>query len=97
MVYVLKLDQPLGNEKHYAQFYVGWSKNEYTLAKRIEHHMQGRGSKFTQAAIAKGYNVEVVLTMEGGKDVERKIKNQHNTKRFVERELKRRESTLCTQ
>jgi hypothetical protein len=31
MVYVLELSSPLGNEKHQARFYVGWTKNEHTL------------------------------------------------------------------
>lgn len=87
MIYVLKLERPLGNAKHQAQYYVGYSKNKYTLGLRIEHHRKGCGSSFTRAAVKQGIGFDVVLIMEGDRSVERKIKNQKNTKRFVERQL----------
>lgn len=89
MVYILKLSAPLGNSKHQAQYYVGWTKDEITLPKRIACHQSGHGAAFTKAAVEMGITFEVILTLPGDKSVERQIKNQKNTARFVERYTRR--------
>lgn len=88
MIYILKLDSPLGTHKHYAQWYVGWTQDEFTLPKRMECHRAGKGAAFTRAAVERGIAFEVVLTLPGDKTEERRIKNLKNTRKFVERALR---------
>lgn len=81
-VYILRFDQPLGNEKHQAQYYVGWTKN---LEGRLYHHRRGTGARMTAAAAKMGIGFEVVLFIPGAdRSVERAIKNRKNTRKFVE-------------
>jgi putative endonuclease len=90
MVYILELARPLGNHRHQARFYVGWTKNEATLQQRLDHHRKGTGAAFTRAAVERGIDFQLVLTLpEATKTDERRIKNQKNTRRFVERHLRR--------
>jgi hypothetical protein len=52
----------------------------------LQHHRSGTGAAFTRAAAERGIEMTVVLTIpHGDRQLERKIKNQKNTKRFVER------------
>lgn len=89
-VYILQLERPLGNERHAAQFYVGFAQTMQTLPRRIEHHKAGRGSAFTRAAVEKNISFEVVLVLpDGTREDERKIKAQHNTRQFLERHFRR--------
>lgn len=86
-VYVLRFDRPLGSKQHAAQFYVGWTKD---LDARMWHHRRGTGAAITRAAVERGIGFEVVLFIKGaGRDVERQIKAQKNTKRFIERYQRR--------
>lgn len=88
MVYILQLERPLGNSRHKAQYYIGWC-NDDRLEARLWHHRNGRGAAFTRAAVERGINFDVVLTIPGAsRSDERRIKNQKNTRRFVERHLR---------
>ncbi|MDX2138360.1 MAG: GIY-YIG nuclease family protein [Chloroflexota bacterium] len=82
VVYILKLERPLGTARHSAQYYVGWSKN---LNARLRFHRQGRGAAFTKAAVDQGIRIEVVWSAPGTRQLERWIKNRKNTARFLER------------
>lgn len=85
MVYIIQFDRPLGNERHQARYYVGWCR-ENTLEARLNHHRRGTGAAITRAAAERGIGFEVVLTIPGAdRTFERKIKNQKNTARFIER------------
>lgn len=87
MVYVLELKRPLGTPRHQATYYVGWCKDN-RLEARIAHHRNGTGAAFTRAAVERGIEFDVVLTIPGATRAdERRIKNQKNTRRFVERQL----------
>ncbi len=55
--YLIRLDKPLGNEKHSAQYYLGSCSN---LKKRFEQHLKGTGSAFTRAAVEKGIAFQIV-------------------------------------
>lgn len=78
-VYILKLHRPLCH----AKFYVGYSVN---VQGRLHYHRTGRGSKFTQALYREGITFEVVAFIpSGNRAMERHIKNQHNTARWLER------------
>lgn len=92
MVYILELARPLGNERHTARFYVGWCKED-RLEARLAHHRAGTGAAFTRAAVERGIDFKVVLTIPGAdKREERRIKNQKSTSRFVERYLRREQT-----
>ncbi len=85
-VYILKFDRPLGNpaNKHgQAQFYVGYAKN---VEGRLHYHLAGRGACITRAAVQQGIGFEVVLVIkEGDRALERKIKAQKNTYKWLKR------------
>ena len=81
-VYILELDRPLGNERHSARYYVGWTRN---LEGRLHYHERGLGAAFTRAAVQQGIGWKVALFIPGaGRDVERAIKNSKNTKRWID-------------
>lgn len=79
-VYIIKLDNPLGNERHQASFYVGWAKDPY---KRCWLHEVGLGSAFTRAACKRGIKFEIVHIFEGTRADERKVKNWKNTRKWL--------------
>lgn len=80
-VYILELAAPLGNERHSARFYIGWTAG--TVEDRLKEHRVGRGAAFTRAANERGITYKVVATFPGGRDLERKMKRQKNTPRLV--------------
>lgn len=80
-VYILELDKPLGNARHQARYYVGYTRN---LEGRLYYHEMGRGAAFTRAAVEQGIGFKVALFIPGaGRDIERAIKNSKNTKRWM--------------
>jgi predicted GIY-YIG superfamily endonuclease len=87
MIYILKFEQPLGNAKHKAQFYIGWC-TDGTLEQRITEHRSGRGAAITRACIERGIAFDVVVTMRGDRKKERRLKKQKNTRRIVEQALR---------
>jgi predicted GIY-YIG superfamily endonuclease len=90
VIYVLRFSKPLGNPNNRrgsAQYYVGYCEDG-GLDRRLAEHWAGQGAKITAAAVARGLSLEVVLTLPGDRRTERAIKNQKNTARFVERQLK---------
>lgn len=92
MIYVIRFSQRIGNPQNpraQAQYYVGWCKDSKSaLERRLAEHRAGTGARITAAAVARGLTLEVVFTMPGSRKVERQIKNQKNTRKFVERQLK---------
>ena len=80
IVYVLKLDAPLGNSRHRAQFYVGWAVN---LDRRLKHHRNGTGAAFTAAAAERGIGMQVVWSAPGTRALEREIKRWKNTRAWL--------------
>lgn len=97
MIYILKFERPLGNpaKKHgTAQFYVGYC-DDGKLERRLKAHRTGRGAAITRAASQQGISFEVVLTLPGDRNTERAIKNQKNTRKFVERTLRLQINMPC--
>lgn len=85
-VYILELSEPLGNERHSARYYVGWTSN---VEGRLWYHEGGHGAAFTRAAVERGITLKIVVWIPGaGRDVERRIKRQKNTARFVAQYLR---------
>lgn len=82
-VYILQLDEPLGNENHKAYYYVGYC-NPGRLSKRVGFHAKGMGASFTRAAVEKGIKFRVIYyDPDGTRDEERRIKNMKNTEKFL--------------
>jgi hypothetical protein len=52
---------------------------------RILEHLNGHGSPLIRAAIAAGCTVELVRTWKGGRELERKLKDQHHGPRLCPR------------
>jgi len=81
-IYILEFSQPLGNEKHRANYYIGWC-SEGRLLDRFQEHCAGCGAAITRAVIERGYKLKILYTMTGTRDDERKLKRQKNTPRLV--------------
>lgn len=77
-IYLLHFHEPL-SEINNARHYLGFC---YNLENRIEQHRKGQGSRFTQVANERGIKWELVRIWEGGRNEERKLKNQRNAPRL---------------
>ncbi len=92
-VYLIHLDRPVGSKQSdearrlfglpprrredyepHAQHYIGWTTD---LDERIEQHRTGQGAAILRAAGQAGISWQVVRTWEGGRDLERQLKNRH--------------------
>lgn len=82
MIYVLQFSEPLCH----AKFYLGYCEDD-RLEQRIQEHKSGRGAAITRAAVERGISLSLVLTMEGNRDYERRLKRQKNTPRLVRKAL----------
>lgn len=84
VTYLVCLDRPLGSDHPRGQgrHYVGMSTN---LAQRIATHREGRGARMLAAAVQRGISFEVVRTWPGGREMEKRIKAQHNARRYCPR------------
>lgn len=82
MVYLIHFDRPLGNldnPRGQARHYLGYTED---LETRIEAHRRGNGSAIMRAVSDAGISWQLVRTWPGGRDVERRLKRQHNAPRF---------------
>jgi predicted GIY-YIG superfamily endonuclease len=77
--YLICLDRPLGGPVHFAQHYIGQSKD---VAARLETHRAGLGARMLAAANERGIGYQVVRTWEGGREVERRLKAHHRAWSF---------------
>ena len=75
-VYILHFDKPI-SPAHTTQHYVGFT---HDIDKRIRQHRKGQGSRL--CAVAKERAIKFILAelLIGGKDLEKAIKRQKNTK-----------------
>ena len=74
-VYLLHFDRPL----HHAQHYLGFAKD---VKGRLEVHRSGQGAKLTKAVVEAGIDWQLVRLWDGGRKVERQLKNQKNSPRL---------------
>ena len=72
-VYLVHCERPLAHAQHY----LGYTAN---LPRRIEQHRKGTGAKLLRAFNRLGISWDVVRTWTGGPDLERKLKNQKNSR-----------------
>ncbi|OKH45319.1 hypothetical protein NIES2101_26805 [Calothrix sp. HK-06] len=84
--YLIKLSEPLGSNKHKAQYYLGATKN---LSQRFKEHCSGVGARFTQAAVERGIKLEIVhvwytRTAKDAYHLERKLRRQKNNRKLYE-------------
>lgn len=63
-----------------AAHYIGSTAGD--VLERVSQHLAGRGSPLVRAAIAAGCEVELVATLPGGRDDERRIKETHHRERW---------------
>jgi predicted GIY-YIG superfamily endonuclease len=84
VVYLVHLDRKLGTDhpKGGAGHYLGTTIN---LDRRLAQHRDGTGARILAAAAARGIGFDVVRTWDGGRDVERQLKRQHNPRRMCPR------------
>jgi predicted GIY-YIG superfamily endonuclease len=75
--YLICLDRPLGGPVHFAQHYIGKSKDP---AKRLETHRAGLGARILAAANERGIGYEVVRTWP--EDCEKRLKAHHRAWSF---------------
>ena len=81
-VYLIHFDKPIGdldNPRGRAQHYLGCTDN---LEVRVEAHRSGNGAKIMAAVVEKGIGFRLVRTWEGGRELEKQLKRQHNHPRF---------------
>lgn len=86
-VYILEFSEPVGSAKHCARYYCGWTRN---MEGRLHYHRRGAGAAITRAAVARGITFTVALFIPGAtRELEREIKRSKNTRRWMERYLRR--------
>ncbi len=81
-VYLIHFDTPLGdfaNSRGQAQHYLGYTDD---LESRMEAHRSGNGSRIMEVVGEAGIPWRLVRTWDGGRDLERKLKRQHNSPRL---------------
>ncbi len=71
-VYLIHFDKPLKHAKHY----LGYSKND--VRERVQKHRRGKGARLMDAITRQGITWHVSRTWDGGRDLERILKDQHN-------------------
>lgn len=80
-LYLLHFDRPLGHAAHY----LGYSKTEDAVAKRVEAHRVGKGSTLMAALRAAGIGFTLVrLWPNGERTDERRLKG-HGSPRYCPR------------
>lgn len=77
-VYLLHLCEPLA-PGHPAQHYLGSAAD---LAPRLYAHQHGIGARFTAVAVERGIPFVVARTWDGGRQLERQLKNRKNARRL---------------
>ncbi|MGH2486219.1 MAG: hypothetical protein ACRDHE_09425 [Ktedonobacterales bacterium] len=78
-VYLLHFAQPVGNDRHHAQHYIGWARN---LGARLKHHQNGTDARLTAYVAAAGITWVVAREWDGDRYLERRLKNQKKARRL---------------
>lgn len=92
-VYVLQFSAPLGSAKHRASTYIGYA-DPGRLQERLAEHRAGQGAAITRAAVDRGYSLQLVAAIDGGRDLERRLKNFKNARKAI-RWIERQPVRLC--
>ena len=79
MVYLLHFDRPYRHARHYT----GWTRDEKSLARRVEHHRRGTGARLMEVVAAAGIGFTVARTWDDGdRNKERRLKNSGSASRY---------------
>lgn len=83
-VYCVRLSSPLGNDRHRAEYYIGYADDNRVIDRLYEHE-QRRGARMLAVAVERGITFETVFVVDGvGRAVERGMKRQKNARRLAE-------------
>lgn len=74
-VYLIHFDTPYKHARHY----IGWTPN---LERRLRQHRQGEGARLLAVIKDAGITWRLARTWEGGRDVERRLKNWHKARQM---------------
>lgn len=85
LIYIIEFSEPLGTDKHRAQYYMGWTNSRGSLKTRLEAHMTGGGAAITAAAYRRGISMRCIFTITGTRKDERRYKNQKNMLRLLKK------------
>jgi len=81
-VYLIHFERPIGdldNPRGQAQHYLGFTED---LEARLEAHRTGNGSAIMAAVARAGVGWRLARTWAGDRNLERRLKNQHNGPRL---------------
>lgn len=81
-VYLIHFDRPLGdldNPRGQAHHYLGYTQD---LDARLERHRSGNGARLMEVVSEAGIGWKLVRTWRGGRELERKLKDSHNSPRL---------------
>lgn len=92
IVYLYHFDQKIAHAQHYLGSCVDLDERDYL-------HQTGQGARLLQVAKERGVKFEIVRTWQGGRQLERKLKNRHDGARLCpicrnERKRQRRQLSL---
>lgn len=76
MIYLIHFDKPLKHAKHY----IGFAEDD--IEKRIKEHKSGQGAKILRALKQNGIDFNVVLSIKGDRNFERRMKNRKKADGF---------------
>jgi hypothetical protein len=82
VVYLIHFERPIGdldNPRGQARHYLGFTED---LEARLEAHRTGNGSRLMEVVTEAGIGWTVARTWPGDRDLERKLKAQHNGPRL---------------
>lgn len=74
-VYLVHLARPY----HHVHHYIGWTS--LAVEQRMAHHRAGQGARLLEVVTNAGIEYHVSQTWPGTRELERKLKNQHNARR----------------
>jgi hypothetical protein len=78
MIYLIHFDNPF----HHARHYIGFCEDG-NIDSRLARHKAGNGSRLIRALNKAGIDYSIVrIWPDGDRNMERKLKNQKNSKRF---------------
>ncbi|MGW4961785.1 hypothetical protein ACWEPL_31610 [Nonomuraea sp. NPDC004186] len=74
-VYLLHFDRPYKHARHY----IGWTPGD--LTRRLRQHRNGTGARLLQVITAAGIDFAVARVWNGGRNLERSLKNRGGASR----------------
>lgn len=81
-VYLIHFERPIGdldNPRGQARHYLGYTDD---LDARLAAHRSGNGARLMEVVKQVGIGWELARTWPGDRGLERRLKNQHNARRF---------------